>query len=375
MVLIWQKEKQETDISEGTPHLTESGKNYTVSYTKDRQLIVDFPCLKEIRIVGSAENGLGVDAIYRLGYSSETQYSTIYVDYYAKVNENAVIDPKEGKDYKGNYNQAQIEYSDNPQAYGDTDTTTIDRATVYTFGLDIVKIDAAAFLKNDGYIGHESVVGLKGAKFVIVRPDPTDAAKYQIAKMAKIEAISPIPDPKSFADDYYSIDEWTDLTGDTATDAELQATIKAFITEPTHTDYEIETADEGKLLVSGLDAGVDYTIVETDAPTDYATINPFTVTLTADEEDDGEYNGKLSEATSGQQKDADKSFTFEDTVDIPTGQFTDNNGSANMLVANFKYTDLPSTGGVGTVWFYILGAGGVGLAGVLFFLSKKKVTK
>ena len=46
-----------------------------------------------------------------------------------------------------------------------------------------------------------------------------------------------------------------------------------------------------------------------------------------------------------------------------------------MLVANFKYTDLPSTGGVGTVWFYILGAGGVGLAGVLFFLSKKKVTK
>ena len=46
-----------------------------------------------------------------------------------------------------------------------------------------------------------------------------------------------------------------------------------------------------------------------------------------------------------------------------------------MLVANFKYIDLPSTGGVGTVWFYILGGGVLALSGVLFFLSKKKPTK
>ena len=90
-----------------------------------------------------------------------------------------------------------------------------------------------------------------------------------------------------------------------------------------------------------------------------------------------EYTGKLSKAESDGQIGEGKSFSFDNPVDI-TDDFesgADTDGSANMLVANFKYIDLPSTGGVGTYWFYILGAGGLAISFVLFRLSRKKIVQ
>lgn len=115
----------------------------------------------------------------------------------------------------------------------------------------------------------------------------------------------------------------------------------------------------------------------TPKPSDkYAKINPFTVTLTAaKDEDNKEYTGKLSNAVSDKQIGEGKSFSFDNPVDITANQFNDeadSDGSANMIVANFKYIDLPSTGGVGTYLFYILGAGGLAISFLLFKMSRKK---
>ena len=337
------------------------GKAYVESYDEtENKLTVTFPCLKEIEITdGSDKYTLGVD-------------SQIYVTYTAVVNENAVVSPKgtAADDLNGNTNTATLTYSDNPQSYADTDDTKTDNATVYTFGLDIVKVDAAEFLRKG-----ETAAALDNAKFVIVRPNPTDGTKYQIAKLEKFEKeASPAdpPTPRSYEDTYYSIDVWSDLT---STETDLQKKIADFLKgeDITKEDYEVATADGGKLLISGLNDDVTYTMVETATPGDneYAMIDPFTITLEAAKNGD-EYTGKLKSATSEQSVKSGKSFSYDRPVEITDKFGADDNGSANMLVANFKYTDLPSTGGIGVYIYYIAGGCAVVLALVLFALSKKK---
>ena len=346
-------------------HITHDALNaaYKEEYDEDTNILtVTFPCLKEIVIKGDG------DTDYYIGADSE-----IYIEYTAVVNENAIVSPD-----NGNENTAVLTYSDNPQAYGDTDNTTKEHATVYTFGLDITKVDAADFLRK----GEEESV-LDGAKFVIVRPNPDEGGNYQIAKLTKFEkgtTEEPTTEPRSFEGTYYSIDEWTDLDGTPATDAALQTAIDTFLKDTSHTGYEMETVDGGKLLISGLDDGVTYTIAETATPTPtdkYAQINPFTVTLkaaTEKKEDKDEYTGKLESAVVSNTIKDGESFSYNNFVQLidPKTDSDDDNGSANMLVANFKYVDLPSTGGVGTYLFYILGAGGLAISFILFKMSRKK---
>lgn len=342
---------------------------YTEEYNKETNVLtVSFPCLKEIKITADGKT-------YTLGVDSE-----IYIDYTAVVNENAVVSPD-----NGNENTAVLTYSDNPQSYGDTDNTTIDRATVYTFGLDIIKIDAADFLRT----GKESESALKDAKFAVVRPvkdDDDSVTGWEIAKFTKeyIGTQSDTTLPKMFQYyGYYSIVSWETLNTD-GPEGSTAATGTTFSDEwlEKYTDdvYNITSLADGILNISGLDDGVTYTIVETATPDDetYAKIDPFTITLTAAKKGD-EYTGKLESAKSEQQIEEGKSFTFAKPVEI-TDTFdgdpvSESDGSANMLVANFKYTDLPSTGGVGTYWYYIIGVGGIVISAVLFILSKKKNAK
>ena len=341
-------------------HITEHD-NVTEVYTESYEnnvLTVTFPCLKEIEI--------GVDGTkYYIGADSE-----IYIDYTAVVNKDAIVSPTDG-----NKNTAKLTYSDNPQSYGDTDDTTEEHATVYTFGLDITKVDAADFLKN---AENPEAAGLSGAKFILVRPTAT-ANEYEIAKFVEVEATTTGTDPFK-GEKYYSIDSWEKL-GTLNSDTTLEKLFNTFVTGKTKTDYELETYsdtdEKGHLNISGLNDGITYTMVETETPTtDYAKINPFTITLTANQDENTkEYDGKLSKAGSDGQIEAGKSFSFDNPVDITDEFGTADDGSANMLVANFKYIDLPSTGGVGTYWFYILGAGGLAISFVLFRLSRKKIVQ
>ncbi len=353
----------------------------TTAYEEDYKsetnvLTVTFPCLKEIKI----KNG---DNEYILGALSE-----IYVDYTATVNQNAVVSPEDSTSMNGNTNKAILEYSDNPQSYGDTDTTKEDDATVYTFGLDIIKIDAAEYLRTDG------TAALKDAKFAVVRPvkETSGITGWQIAEFetiteANVAVMDPKPTVKSFEKGYYSIVSWKNLTLTDVTD-KSKFDVKWLDIEgnenyKTDSAYNIATLEGGFLNISGLDDGVTYTIAETETPKEegkevYAKIAPFTVTLKATPDTaTNEYDGKLESAEVSNTIGNNESFSYEKFVQLvdPKSSDADNDGSANMLVANFKYIDLPSNGGVGTVWFYILGGGVLALSGVLFFLSKKKPTK
>lgn len=322
---------------------------YTETYDEDSNtLTVSFPCLKEILI----------DSTYTLGYNpagAKYKSSQIYVTYTAKVNEHAVVDPATGtgldKDLKGNKNNAQLEYSDNPQAYGDTDKTTEQIATVYTFGLDITKIDAAAFIKD----APENK--LDGAEFAILRKDTS--GKYEYAKVTEMDTGK------------YAINSWSkDPDTITGTDGKtLRDALKDI------SSISIATNADGKFEITGLDAGVEYTLVEIKTPSkmgDYAFIDPITFTINA-EEDGGEYTGKIKDITEGEGFSDGKKVSVSQSV-VKNSVNTENAGINDFTVVNFKYTDLPSTGGIGVYIYYIAGGCIVALAVVLFALSKKKKT-
>ena len=397
---------------------------YNATVTKDnttgkQELKIEFPCLKEILINDETVSGVS----YTLGGDSEHQ-SVIYIDYIAVVDEDAVVSPKgeAAGELNGNTNTAVLTYSDNPQSYEDIDNTTEEKATVYTFGLDMIKVDAAEFLRSDGYDEKNTKAGLEGAQFAVIRRTGEKGSyEWAIAEFKWFGADESSPDnlPPSFKENgYNSICGWQkitsadasaddfnkewifDVTKGTKIDSLSESsffgntyTLKkeyegAYLeTDSTKKYFNVTSLKNGALNISGLDNNVEYTIVETATPTkrndkvvSYAMIEPFTITLQAELADE-EYNGRLSTGTDvSNLVENGKSFTFEDFIDVinPKGAAggveakNNTTGSANMFVANFKYIDLPSTGGVGTYLFYILGAGGLAISFLLFKMSRKK---
>lgn len=359
---------------------------YKETYEANK-LTVEFPCLKEILITDGGKE-------YTLGCNPDdtNERSEIYVTYNAMINQNAVVSSSTGATaMNGNKNTATLEYSDNPQSYEDTDTTAPHEAVVYIFGLDITKVDAADFLKNDG---NTTKSALEGAKFAVVRKKATTSGtntEWEIAQFTFVGAGAGDPNlPTSFEENgYNTIVSWETIT-DGTDPVKGESFESTWIERYDSAAYNISTLAGGILNVSGLDVKVEYTIVETAAPTkdaedkaaNYAKIAPFTITLepAMDTPDHpSEYTGKLSNANSNAEVADGKSFSFEYYVDITDpgkdgADPKDDNGSAGMIVANFKYVDLPSTGGIGIYPFYIIG--GIVVAGsiILFALSRRKKT-
>ena len=330
--------------------------------TEGQKLTVSFPCLKEIVI----------DNKYSLGYNEDgTKFksSQIYVEYTATLNKDAVVEPADSSDINGNKNAAQLEYSDNPQASEDTDKTTIDDATVYTFGLDITKVNSAEFTKDPD----AETAKLADAEFVLVRENPNieSSSKYQIA----------------IVENDGSINSWINLP-ESVTKEDLKKTVTGalYLTggtiKPTYSSCVVTSDENGKINITGLNDNVEYTMVEVKAPDGYATIDPFTFTLTAAEEkngegeDTGEYNGLLEKTDIKNGESETGKLSLTQYVINKNKSSADTNGLSELTVANFKYEDLPSTGGIGTYIFYIVGGIIVLGAVVLLFLSrKKKVTE
>ena len=121
---------------------------------------------------------------------------------------------------------------------------------------------------------------------------------------------------------------------------------------------ELKGADMTTFTWSGLDDG-DYKLVETTTPAGYNTIADIEFTITAGHVDgDSPYLNTLSgNVTSG-------TATFTAVV---------NDGSLSTDVVNNSGTQLPSTGGIGTTIFYVLG-GLLVLTAVVLLVTKKRMS-
>ena len=245
--------------------------------------------------------------------------SKITVEYTATLTSGAVI----GND--GNLNSVHLEYSNNPndEQGGETGKTPDETVVVFTYELDVDKVDGSS--ENEGtYSKH-----LEGAWFVLYRTDAEGEKEYA------------------------AINENGKLTGWTS---EM----------PTHQNGDstangnLKSGEDGKFEIIGLDAGIYY-LQETVAPAGYNLLTkPLKLTITATVSD---------EATSAE---GTKQLT-ELEVTVDDGEAQEGNvttGTVSIIVENNSGTELPSTGGMGTTIFYVVG--GILVAGAAILLVTKK---
>lgn len=212
-----------------------------------------------------------------------------------------------------------------------TKTTAATTATVYTYAFSLAKTSDEA----DGATGFKP---LTNAGFTLYSDDTMNNP----VKMVKVDATAT-------TDAYYR----PALTGETDIVTEMAANMGA---------------DQNTLLVRGLDAATYY-LKETKVPSGYyAPKGGFEVKLTG-ERDVNVLNGKLAAASS---------FTAtNNTTDgvLINGTASVNGTEQNRLDASLKNSStpvLPTTGGVGTVMFTVIGLLCMGAALWFFLFARRR---
>lgn len=221
------------------------------------------------------------------GTSAANAGDTITVTYTATLNGMA----ETGTTGNGNTNSAKVQYTNGPSAdcFG---TSAPSETHTYTFGFDLKKVDG----------DNQALAG----------------AKFSLHKKGVAEAIQFV----KTADSTYRVATNAD-TGEKFT--------------------EVETPQNGIIKFTGLDDG-EYTLRETQAPTDY-------------------------------NKAADTEIKIEATYNadgtLGTWTVTNKGGDGFVTIVNRKGTLLPSTGGMGTVIFTVAGAAVV-IAGAVWFAARRR---
>ena len=301
-------------------------------------------------------------------YAGVDKDTIVTVNYTAVLNENAVI----GLD--GQENKVDLTYSNNPNVeynpdttdntapnintIPDTDKTPEDTVVVFTYEVDVTKVDN---ITKDA---------LAGAKFILKDKD---------GKMAVL--------------DNGKVTDW--IGGATAAAATEGAdkgkvTFTGTKTSKNHageTGYTvpdptvIETPANGKFNIIGLDAG-EYTLTELVAPEGYVLPSDTDFALTVLPK------GKVADATNAtdyivhtQKYKTEADYTSAATVlasitgelegEAMTEKADGKHGTLEGTIANSNVSTLPSTGGMGTILFYTVGGILVIGAGVVLVTKKR----
>ena len=276
---------------------TELTTGFTVVPADDGTLTVRFDDLKSIADINAS--------------------SKIVVEYTAELLDTAEI----GK--TGNKNEVYLEYSNNPNHTGEgtTGNTPKDEVLVFTYELDVTKID-----------GQDSEKKLVNAEFVLLNSDKTKVAQVAGGKFV----------------------EWVDVPA---------AGEDGAVTYPAGTT--LISGEDGKFVVAGLDAGTYY-LRETKAPGGYNLLkNDIIVTITATL-DKSENSPALTDLKLSVKEDKEGAEASESDGNIDTG-------IVSTSVENNSGAQLPETGGMGTTLFYVLG-GVLVLAAVILLVTKKRMS-
>lgn len=236
----------------------------------------------------------------------------VIVNYNAIVNKFAVV----GGD--GNPNEVDLEFSNNPNT-DSTGETPKDIVTSFTYQLNVTKVD-----------GKDESVTLKDARFALYRlvDDTVNGGQKK---------------------EYVLIDANNKVSG-------WQDTLPTVTLDEKTVNGNIVTDGNGKMSVSGLDAGTYY-LTECVAPDGYNLLDKdVKIKITAEYSPDGKTITKLT-------------VTVDDT-ETSNGNVA--SGVLEVTVKNFSGIELPGTGGIGTTIFYTLG-GLLAVGAVVLLVTKKRV--
>lgn len=244
------------------------------------------------------------------GVNGVTSSSQIVVEYTAKLLSSAVIGGA------GNSNKVYVEYSNDPNTTGDgtTGNTPEDEAKVYSYQLNVVKVD-----------GQNTETKLEGAEFVLLSADKAKVAKVADGKLVEWVAVPEAVDGK------ITYPDGTTLTSDA----------------------------NGLFGVAGLDAGTYY-LRETKAPSSYNLLKSdiklqIVATLDKTEQTGPALTTLALKVNDGNAVDGDLAA-----------------GTVTTTVNNNRGTVLPETGGMGTTVFYVVG-GALVLVAVVLLVTKKRM--
>ena len=214
----------------------------------------------------------------------------------------------------GNPNEVYLEYSNNPnkseKGNNETGETPKDVVIVFTYKTIINKVDS--------------------------ENKPLTGAAFKLEKLIK---------GKDGA-----ADTWT--------------TVKEFTVDETTTSFTFSGLDDGQ-----------YKLTETKTPAGYNTIDPiyFVIEATHDATADTPALTVLKAYLTDENGNKKTEVKDGETVNIDLGTVDLTAGSITTTVVNKSGSELPSTGGIGTTIFYVLG-GVLVLAAVVLLVTKKRMS-
>lgn len=270
------------------------------------------------------------DSAYVRSLASKTDNERkVVIKYGASVNDKATWN------FVPNKNKATITYSKNEAA---TDTKT-DNSKVYTFGLDAT-LNGTATTNNKKT--HE-IIKLNEDGKAQKLGYTSEAGKEETVENALAGATFTLYSDKSCADN-------TKVT-------------------------ETTTTDNGYMEMKGLKEGTYY-LKETAAPNGYAPLNDvYTVKISALYNDNGtlkSYTVNITDAA-GKTYTSTYNATYKDGDSLDQVTVADN--AETLFIKNNRMSGLPSTGGMGTYIFLIVGAAIMAFAAVAFVKNSKKANE
>ncbi|MCD7854296.1 MAG: isopeptide-forming domain-containing fimbrial protein [Clostridiales bacterium] len=312
---------------------------YSVKTGDDVSETQDPKCTFEVCFSNLRKDIKGTDTSDQTATSTDitlTAASVITVKYTSTLNDHANIGST------GNDNTVYLQYSNNPNADG-TGTTPKKTVTVYTFEVSVHKVDSSG--------------------------NPLGGANFTLYKLENDGQTT----------------TWVEVSVESTTSADATGN-KVIKTVEDESYTEVTTNEQGtegttevvvtgsKFTFSGLDAG-QYKLVETTTPDGYNTADDLIFTIVAEHTvtvttgDDPELinlyiTNSSGEVISNYYGDGTAPSTITFTVDTSTAGISTN-------IANYKGTELPETGGMGTKIFYTLGGILVVCAGVLLIVKRR----
>ena len=255
-----------------------------------------------------------VDSTYALAHGGQE----ITIDYTAIVNTSATVN------FDPNKNTATLEYTNKPDG---TIKTTESETYTYTFSIGAA---LSASIQN---------------------------FTQKVNQIVKVDANGKVLSTKT---------EASDVIPDGAIEVKSGATF-TLTNNTTKKVYTATTGLDGGLTFEGLDAGT-YTLVETVAPDGFTLdTTKHTVVITPTY---GETSNKLEKLEI--TIDGTATSTYEVSYEAAGTVTINKNTTAVTNIKNTKISSLPSTGGIGTTIFTIVGCGIMIAAAGLFFASRRK---
>lgn len=278
-----------------------------------------------------ADGNLTVELNYS-NIRSATGRGLIYLHFQATVAPDAVAESEASA-------TAKLEYVFSMEA-DKTKTTADSTAAVYNYDFTLFKKSNELIDPSNAGSSHRP---LAGAGFILY----ADEAMNTPVSMVKVDATTT-------TDAYYRPATAAEITAGTDIVTEMAANMGA---------------DQNTLLVRGLDAATYY-LKETKVPAGYyAPKGGFAVQLTGEREAVNEtLNGKLAAASSFTATNATDNVLLNGTASV-------NGTEMNRLDASLKNSStpvLPTTGGVGTVMFTVIGLLCMGAALWFFLFARRR---